>query len=547
MAPATDRWRPLFASLLAFATVLTVLWLSPSARAETSDTCEQVSIVLDESGSIGSSEVVVRQALHAFLDPLAGYSLDASIVEFGNSATTVFGYTEINPGNLNDVFDPYVDNTGPSLGYDSPSQLGPWTNWDDALDEVSLMADGPDLVLFITDGDPTAYNQDQVGETGGPLTNADTSEATNRAVEEANQIRSAGSDIIAIAVGNALTNAGSLSRLESVAGGGHQYPDDGPLDLALTDVVRVPDFADLPETLALIAQQMCANPGISIEKSADQTAVTVGSDVTYEITVTNTGSGPLSNVQVSDPLVPECSATIDALAEGASTTFSCTTTLWGQMTNTATASGEDPFGTPVSDDDSATVEVIAPGTGTPGYWKNHTDVWPMIGDSIYIGDWNHNWQCDPAETCLELSSDQALAALNNPPKGDMTWNLARALVAAWLNVSAGNDASCIATTIELATGWLDYHGLGGGVAGGDAAWVEASGWAADLDDYNNGLLCAEHRDAGGSETETGTATTGNEATDATEREPAVDGSSQQEGEGSGPASPNGKGKAKGRG
>lgn len=545
MAPATDGWRPFFALLCAMATILTVIWLSSPARAATSDTCEQVSIVLDESGSIGSSEVVVRDALHAFLDPLAGYSLDASIVEFGSSAITVFGYTEINPGNLASVFDPYVSNTA-SPGYDSPSQLGSWTNWDDALDEVSQMADAPDLVLFITDGDPTAYNQDHAGESGGPLTGADTSEATNRAVEEANQIRSTGSDIIAIAVGNALTNSGSLSRLESVAGGDHQYPDDGPLDLALTDVVRVPDFSDLPETLALIAQKMCANPGISVEKSVDQTAVTVGSNVTYEITVTNTGSGPLHNVEVSDQLVPECSATIDELGEGESATFICTTTLWGPMTNTATATGEDPFGTPVSDDDSATVGIIAPGTGTPGYWKNHTDVWPMIDDSIYIGDWNHNWQCDPAETCLELSSEEALAALSNPPKGDMTWNLARALVAAWLNVSSGNDFSCIATTIEQATAWLDDHDLGGEVKGSDTAWAQASKWAAELDDYNNGLLCAEHRDAGGSEPETTVGTTDQKATHATEAEPAEEGPSQQQGEGSGPASSHGKGKAKGR-
>ena len=543
MAPATYRWRPFSVLLCALAMLVTIFWLSPPAQAATSDICEQVSIVLDESGSIGSSEDVVRQALHAFLDPLAGYSLDASIVEFGSSAITVFGYTEINSENLTGVFDPYIDNTG-SPGYDSPSQLGAWTNWDDALDEVSQMADTPDLVLFITDGDPTAYNQDRPGESGGPLTNADISEATSRAVEEANQIRSAGSDIIAIAVGNALTNSDSLLRLESVAGGDHQYPDDGPLDLALTDVVRVPDFEDLPETLALIAQEMCADPGISIEKNIDQTAVTVGSNVTYEITVTNTGSGPLTNVEVSDPLVPECSKTIGELAEGESATYSCTTTLWGPMTNTATATGEDPFGTPVNHDDSATVEIIAPGTGTPGYWKNHADVWPMINESIYIGDWNHNWQCDQeSETCLELSREEALAALSTPPKGDMTWNLARALVAAWLNVSSGNDASCIATTIDQATAWLGEHGLGGGVAGRDAAWAEAAEWAAELDEYNNGFLCAEHRDAGGSESESITKGT---ASHTTEHEPAAEGPSGQEEEESGPASPNGKGKAKGR-
>jgi hypothetical protein len=94
-----------------------------------------------------------------------------------------------------------------------------------------------------------------------------------------------------------------------------------------------------------------------------------------------------------------------------------------------------------------------------------------------------------------------MAALSSPPKGDMTWNLGRPLVAAWLNASAGNDPSCIAETIAAAIEWLLAHPLGSGVGGGDPAWGDASGWAALLDDYNNGRLCAEHRDSGGGDVE----------------------------------------------
>lgn len=79
----------------------------------------------------------------------------------------------------------------------------------------------------------------------------------------------------------------------------------------------------------------------------------------------------------------------------------------------------------------------------------------------------------------------------------MTWNLGRPLVAAWLNVSAGNDPTCVVDTINAAIGWLLDHPLGSGIGGGDPAWREASVWAAVLDDYNNGRLCAEHRDSGG--------------------------------------------------
>jgi hypothetical protein len=151
----------------------------------------------------------------------------------------------------------------------------------------------------------------------------------------------------------------------------------------------------------------------------------------------------------------------------------------------------------VLDEDTAEVGLTPTGTGTPGFWKNHPQVWPVAGSQVLVGDWNHNWTCDPTETCLALTTEEALAALSTPPRGDVTWNLGRPLVAAWLNVSAGNDPTCVVDTINAATGWLLDHPLGSGIGGGDPGWREASVWAAVLDDYNNGRLCAEHRDSGG--------------------------------------------------
>ena len=213
--------------------------------------------------------------------------------------------------------------------------------------------------------------------------------------------------------------------------------------------------------------------------------------------MTNTGNVELYDVTLDDPLVPDCSQAIGYLAVGETVRVECTTTVWGPLTNTATATGTDPSGTPVQDDGSATTTLIDRGTGTPGYWRNHLDMWPIANDTVLIGDWNHNWACDGDETCLELTKEEALMALTTPPRGDITWSLGRPLVAAWLNVSAGNDSSCIADTVDSAAAWLQSHPLGSGVGGSDPAWVEASGWATLLDDYNNGKLCAEHRDANG--------------------------------------------------
>jgi len=492
-----------------------LLTIGSPAGAVPPSTCSEVILVLDESGSVDPHEGTVRSALHAFLAALTDVGVDSAVVEFGTAAKTVFGYTAVSAANVAGIFDPYVDATAVGDVYNPPSQLGAYTNWDDALDEVSQInaANGvAPLVLFLTDGDPTAYNLDQAGEAGGVFVSGVTTQAVVRAVAEADEVRAQGSHIIAVGVGNALTDASSVDRLKQVAG-----PDvytGGTLDLDLIDTVLVPDFANLPAAMALIAQAMCADPGISVEKSVNLAAVTAGSTVTYQVVITNTGNVPLHDVVVTDPAVPGCSLVIGNLGVGESTTVTCTSIVWAPLTNTASASGSDPFNTPVHDEDTAEVGLIPTGTGTPGFWKNHPEVWPVAGSQVLIGDWNHNWTCDPTETCLVLTTEEAMAALSTPPKGDATWNLGRPLVAAWLNVSAGNDPSCVVDTINEAVGWLLAHPLGSGVSGGDPAWQEASGWAGILDDYNNGLLCAEHRDSAGS-----AATTSSEETSANEASP----------------------------
>jgi len=122
-----------------------------------------------------------------------------------------------------------------------------------------------------------------------------------------------------------------------------------------------------------------------------------------------------------------------------------------------------------------------PGTGTPGYWKNHPDAWPV--DEITIG----------GET---YSKDDAIEIMNTPEKGDKTYTLFRALVAARLNVLIGNKSCCIQRTINAADAWMATYGpVGSGVkAGGKCSpWRDAEPLYKKLDDYNNGWLCAPSR------------------------------------------------------
>jgi hypothetical protein len=121
-----------------------------------------------------------------------------------------------------------------------------------------------------------------------------------------------------------------------------------------------------------------------------------------------------------------------------------------------------------------------PGTGTPGYWMNHPEAWPV--DEITIGG-------------VTYTKDEAIFEMNSPVAGDKTYTLFPALVAAKLNVFVGNAAHCVAYYITYADNWMADNGpVGSGIeaseewqSGGECSYIV-------LDNYNNGYLCAPSRD-----------------------------------------------------
>jgi hypothetical protein len=120
-----------------------------------------------------------------------------------------------------------------------------------------------------------------------------------------------------------------------------------------------------------------------------------------------------------------------------------------------------------------------PGTGTLGYWKNHSEAWPV--QQITAGG-------------VTYSQAQAIALMSQPGKGDKTYDLFKQLVAAKLNVLIGNDSSCIGATIAAADAWMAVYPPGSNVRSSSLAWAAGGPLHSRLDDYNNGRLCAPHRD-----------------------------------------------------
>lgn len=126
-----------------------------------------------------------------------------------------------------------------------------------------------------------------------------------------------------------------------------------------------------------------------------------------------------------------------------------------------------------------TSPVAQPGTGTPGYWKNHPEAWPVA--SISVGG-------------VSYTKAEAIAWLDKVGK-DKTITMFSSLVPAMLNVIIGNDGSCVASTIDTANQWMATYGpVGRNVQASSFAWKVGEPMHRQLDNYNNGMLCAPHRE-----------------------------------------------------
>lgn len=157
----------------------------------------------------------------------------------------------------------------------------------------------------------------------------------------------------------------------------------------------------------------------------------------------------------------------DGVSDGLGNSVATVTLQPGQGQNSTTDFG---FWTP---------PVSQPGTGTPGYWKNHPEAWP--DPTITVGG-------------VTYTVAQALAWLDAVGK-DRTTTMFSSLVAAKLNVRIGNDASCVSSTIAAADEWMMKYGpVGSGVHAASLAWKVGEPLHRQMDNYNNGMLCAAHRE-----------------------------------------------------
>ena len=241
----------------------------------TADCALKVVLVLDESGSIGSTSgatTAVRNGAKAFIQGLLDTSVQVGVIEFNTSARTI----QINGKNYNTVdqayitaFATYVNGQGAQPRYEPKDYSSPayYTNWQDALSDAHALQ--PDMVVFLTDGDPTAYGTGSAQPTTGLADGS--SIAMDPAFAAADALRAAGTHLFAIGVGAAVSEPDSQVRLRAISGPDEFKPGD---TLFGKDWTVVSEFSSLEAQLAALGRALCT-VRVRVVKSVDETGAGV--------------------------------------------------------------------------------------------------------------------------------------------------------------------------------------------------------------------------------------------------------------------------------
>lgn len=204
-----------------------------------------IAIVVDNSTSISDTEMgQMKGALTTFTNALNGTPTQFSVTRFASSATVLQGFTS-NVSTVNSAIN------GIPTG-------GGFTNWEDGLKKAASTLPNrtnPDLVLFATDGDPTASSAGS-NDTNQP--NAHLAPA----VTQANSIKTNGARILTLGIGLG-SDAGSVSRLQAISG-----PNTNTGNVLTSDVITT-NFSTLATELATFAKQTCGGT-ITTKKIIDQ-------------------------------------------------------------------------------------------------------------------------------------------------------------------------------------------------------------------------------------------------------------------------------------
>ncbi len=232
-------------------------------------------LVLDSSGSIGSTGIGnLTKAANAFVEALVDTGSSVSQVSF-STASPGSGGINLAPTALTTANLPTIKASYSAL------QSNGWTNWQDGLakskDRFAFPVPGPlpsppaaresapDLVIFITDGNPNTFGISPPTPTGNNGGTDGSTAAVNPAIAVANDMKALGVHMFGIAVGGSI----SLNPIRAITSDVRLATDGSNFGQA--GYTTTTDYEALATTLKRIAVDLCA-PSLTITKLADTPA-----------------------------------------------------------------------------------------------------------------------------------------------------------------------------------------------------------------------------------------------------------------------------------
>ncbi len=202
-----------------------------------------VAMVVDLSNSVTESSALLdqyKESANGFIEALTGTPSQIALYTFATAApadgaaNTGLPLTSVaTPGSASAL-------TARINGFTPTPAMGGGTNWDRGFHQVAESGESYDIVLFLTDGQPT-FHRDRQGP-GDVATIAE----VNEAILSANAVKATGAQVILVGIGPEAPLPGASIRIPLVSG-----PTEG------VDFFRT-DFDDLEQTLIDIASENCA-------------------------------------------------------------------------------------------------------------------------------------------------------------------------------------------------------------------------------------------------------------------------------------------------
>lgn len=207
--------------------------------------------ILDESGSINTPvnyEPDVRNGVLAFLNAINGQDMQVALIEFSDLGRLVNNYTTVNNSYIQSV-QFYLDDIVPLNG--QTYQPGGGTNWHDAMLKAEAL-DPADIILFFTDGIPTAWTNNGTTDYCGSGNSTQTPEIVNP-VKLANKLKLEDTHMFMLGVGGGI-DAVNLQRMSGPINYSPGVNTIGSADYSIGN------FADLAEDLEEFVDELCETP-----------------------------------------------------------------------------------------------------------------------------------------------------------------------------------------------------------------------------------------------------------------------------------------------